>query len=307
MQINLPRTFMPYSQDSIFNEASTQFYYLEYQLDFKNDVATIKATIQAALADVDNQVNLVVSFGKQLWDLLNPAWSPADLCNYEGLVGPKGHAMPSTQRDVFFWIHSNRHDLNFDLVLHIHDAMKNVGSLELDLRGFNYHNDLDLIGFEDGTANPKENARQLAALIPDGQDGAGGSYVLSQKWVHDLKAFKQLSDHQQGLVVGRTKEENRELTGDEMPDDSHISRTDLKIDGQAMKIYRRSDPFGNATEHGLYFLAFACEVKRFQSQLESMLGLTEDGIHDRLIDFSKAATTSYWFAPSNDDLKQILD
>ncbi len=142
----------------------------------------------------------------------------------------------------------------------------------------------------------------MAALIPDGQVGAGGSYVLSQKWIHGLTAFKQLSDHQQGLVVGRSKDENRKLAGDKMPEDSHISRTDLKIDGQAMKIYRRSDPFGNGTEHGLYFWAFACEVRRFQSHLECMLGLTEDGIHDRLIDFSKAATTFYWFAPSNDDL-----
>ena len=298
---------MRYSQNSVFNESSTQFYYLEYQLNFESGVEAIKAALKAALASLDVPVNLVLSFGKQAWDMLNPDWCPTDLCHYESLQGPNGHSMPSTQSDVFFWLHSTRHDLNFDQVLRIQEAMKQVASLELDISGFNYHNDMDLIGFEDGTANPKEDDRKLAALIPNGQVGAGGSYVMSQKWVHDLGAFKQLSDHQQGLIVGRTKDENRELEGDEMPVDSHISRTDLKIDGTAMKIYRRSGPFGNATEHGLYFLAFACEIKRFQSQLESMLGLTDDGIHDRLIDFSVATTTSYWFAPSNNDLKQLLD
>lgn len=297
---------MTYSQNSIFNESSTQFYYLEYQLDFKKDKESIRSALQDAMSSSDFKVNVVISFGKQAWDFLNPSWSPADLRSYKSLTGPKGYAMPSTQRDVFFWIHSNRHDLNFDQVLQIQDAMKRVASIELDIRGFNYHNDLDLIGFEDGTANPKADDRQLAALIPNGEVGAGGAYVLSQKWIHDLYGFKQLSDHHQGLIIGRTKDENRELEGDEMPIDSHISRTDLKIDGEAMKIYRRSDPYGNATEHGLYFLAFACEIKRFQTQLESMLGLTEDGIHDRLIEFSNAATTSYWFAPSNDDLVQAL-
>lgn len=297
---------MRYSQDSVFNESSTQFYYLEYQLNFEKGAEAIKTALESALASLDISVNLVLSFGKQAWDLLNPGWCPRDLAHYKSLEGPNGHSMPSTQRDVFFWLHSKKHDLNFDQVMRIHEAMKQVATIELDIRGFNYHNDMDLIGFEDGTANPKAHARQEAALIPDGEIGAGGSYVMSQKWVHNLGAFKQLSDHQQGLIVGRVKGENRELEGDEMPVDSHISRTDLKIDGEAMKIYRRSDPYGNASEHGLYFLAFACEIKRFQSQLESMLGLTKDGIHDRLIDYSVAATTSYWFAPSNDDLKRLL-
>ncbi len=297
---------MQYTQNSIFNETSTQFYYLEYKIDFSKDVEIIKFALQAALESIVEPVDVVLSFGKKAWDLLNPEWSPADLVDYHSLKGPRGHSMPSTQRDVFFWLHSQNHDLNFDRVLSIHKSMKKVASLELDLRGFNYHNNMDLIGFEDGTANPKNDERQMAALVPKGKVGAGGSYILSQKWVHDLTAFKQLSDHEQGLIVGRTKDDNKELEGDQMPQDSHISRTDLKINGEAMKIYRRSDPFGNATEHGLYFLAFACEIKRFQTQLESMLGLTEDGIHDRLIDFSNATTTSYWFAPSDDDLRLLL-
>jgi putative iron-dependent peroxidase len=293
---------MSRAQNSIFNEESTKFYYLEYQLDSSKSIEEIKKSLHLVLESQFDGVQLVVSFGNKAWTRLQPNWKPKDLCDFENLNGVKGYSMPSTQQDVFFWVHSQNHDDNFDQVLAIQTVMEKVAELKLDLAGFSYHNNKDLIGFEDGTANPKEDDRMLAALIPNGEVGAGGSYVLSQKWLHDLKSFKALSDEEQGKVVGRRKSDNEELEGDEMPNNSHISRTDLKINGQAMKIYRRSDPFGNATEHGLYFLAFACELKRLSSQLESMLGMTEDGIHDKLIEFSKATTSSYWFAPSAEDL-----
>jgi putative iron-dependent peroxidase len=92
-----------------------------------------------------------------------------------------------------------------------------------------------------------------------------------------------------------------------MPDDSHISRTDLTVEGVPMKIYRRSAPFGSVTEKGLLFLAFGCELVRFTSQLESMYGLTEDQKIDQLLNFSKAVTGSYWFAPSQEDLSEMLN
>jgi len=90
-----------------------------------------------------------------------------------------------------------------------------------------------------------------------------------------------------------------------MPINSHVSRTDVSIDGNAQKIFRQSSPYGNATDHGLYFLAFSCELSRFQIQLERMFGITEDGIHDQLIEHSKAITSSYWFAPCREDLTKI--
>jgi putative iron-dependent peroxidase len=297
---------MIHYQTGIFQENSIQFYYLEYQLDDSNSKAKIKTALSKALLKQAKDLNIVVAFGKKAWNKLNPNWQPAELCHFETLNGVNEFSMPSTQNDVFFWIHGlNQNDV-FDQVLHIQEAMETLGELRLDLAGFNYRNNMDLFGFEDGTANPKEDERMLAALIPDDKLGAGGCYVLSQKWLHNLKSFKALSDEQQGKVIGRTKYDNIELEGDKMPNDSHISRTDLNIDGQAMKIYRRSDPYGNATEHGLYFLAFSCEMKRFSSQLESMLGMTEDGVHDKLIEFSKAVNSSYWFAPSVVDLHSML-
>lgn len=297
---------MTQAQLDIFHESSTKFYYLEYKLNSNASAAELVKRLKECLKHQHDGIKLVVAFSHKAWNWLQPQWSPENLCAFESLQGQQGHAMLSTQRDVFFWIHSQKHDDNFDQVLHIQSQMQDIAQAELDLAGFDYHNNMDLIGFEDGSANPKEDERMIAALIPNGQIGEGGSYVLSQKWVHDLKAFQQLTDEQQGKVIGRYKHNNEEMEGDDMPENSHISRTDLSVDGEAMKIYRRSDPFGNATEHGLYFLAFACDLKRLSLQLESMLGLTEDGVYDRLLDFSKAETSSYWFAPAADDLKKAL-
>jgi putative iron-dependent peroxidase len=107
-------------------------------------------------------------------------------------------------------------------------------------------------------------------------------------------------------VIGRTKADSVELQGDAMPADSHVSRTDAKVDGVAMKIFRRSFPYGTVTRHGLYFLAFACDVERFDVQLRRMYGVSGDGLQDRLTGFSRAVTGAYWFAPAKEDLDAAL-
>lgn len=292
-------------QSGIFDENSTQFHYLEYRLETLNRERVV-AALKEALSTEERLLHVVVAFGPSAWQLLQPAWKPESFVGFERINGVIGFAIPSTQRDLFFWIHGGDHSTVFDQALHIERCLKPVAALELDERGFVYHNSRDLIGFVDGTANPKEEKRQLAALIPEGEKGAGGSIVLSQKWVHNLDAWNALSVEMQEKVVGRTKLKDEELEGEAMPDDSHVSRTDLKVDGVAMKIYRRSTPFGTVQENGLYFLSFACDTLRYSSQLESMFGLSGDTKYDQLIRFSKPVTSSYWFAPSVEDLKETL-
>ena len=151
------------------------------------------------------------------------------------------------------------------------------------------------------------------ALISNEELGAGGSYVISQRWQHDLTAFNQLSINAQEKVVGRTKVDDVELEGADMPVDSHVSRTDAKVDGKAMKIYRRSSPYMSSQldkklkpDHGLYFFAFTGEMQHFTVQLERMMGISSDGISDKLMKYSAAKTGSYWFMPSEIDLTNAL-
>lgn len=297
---------MTQHQEGLFNDNNTQFYHLEYRLKETVQLCLIKESIKKSLSFCPDGVHIIVAFNKETWRCLNPSVTPKELKNFDTIANKKGFSAPSTQADVYFWIQSRSTSDNFDCMLNIQNAMSKVAELTLDLAGFSYHDSRDLIGFIDGSANPKDQALLDAALIPKGEIAAGGSYVLTQKWQHNLTSFNQCSVHQQEQIVGRTKQDSIELEGDAMPIDSHVSRTDVNVDGIAQKIFRQSSPYGTATDHGLYFLAFSCELSRFQIQLERMFGITEDGIHDQLIEHSKAITSSYWFAPSQKDLADIF-
>ena len=295
-------------QLGIFEEGSKHSDWLEYKLKdstAKADVNAIKNAINKAKQSNDTMV--VVSFGKTTWNLLQPQWCPVTLEDFYEVKSEQYRA-PSTQADVFFWVQGHDIARVFDQALHIQRQMQTVAKVTLDERGFEYHDSLDLIGFEDGTGNPKtpELIRD-AALIAKGQPGAGGCLVMTEKWVHNLDKWNELPLHCQEGCVGRTKIENIELEGEEMPIDSHVSRTDLTIDGVGMKIYRRSAPYGTVKQNGLLFLAFACELKRFTTQLESMYGHNEEGVIDQLLHYSKAVTGSYFFAPTKEDLAEALN
>lgn len=292
---------MTQPQSSIFAEQSSSFHHLEYIFKDKVYLSSIQSALKLAMQKVDPRVHVVTAFGPNTKNTLLPEIALSEFNEFTEIKSPHGKKACATQGELLFWIHSEDVALTFEQALHIQQSLAKIADVQLDISGFQYHGNRDLIGFVDGTANPKEDERQIAALIPEGQPGAGGAYVLSQKWCHDLSGFNKMPVPEQEAVVGRTKVEDVELEGDAMPANSHVSRTDVS----GMKIYRRSSPFGNASEHGLYFLAFACEQQRFATQLQRMYGIP-DGVTDRLIDFSDALTGAYWFAPSQTDLDKLL-
>lgn len=294
-------------QRGIFIEGHRYLHALEYtlkpDLSPDNTAVTIEAASQTAQA---SDAEVVFAFGPMLWADLARDHMPSGFTDFQPITGAKAKA-PATQHDVLVWLHAASRDQVMDAVLAVDGVLSQVATRELDLPGFVYHDSRDLTGFVDGSANPKGiEDKRAAALVPEGEPGAGGAMMMSQKWLHDLESFNALKVIDQEHVIGRTKTESIELEGDAQPADSHVSRTDLKVHGVSQKMYRRSFPFGTAGEHGLYFLAFACEQARFESVLASMYGLGEDGISDHLLEFSKAVTGSYWFAPSQEDLAQAL-
>ena len=295
-------------QAAIFNSDNSEYYYyLEYKL--KPNIV-INEVCEALKKVIDpKETNQVVAFGKKLWKTLSPQNVPDQLTDFNEMHGVNNTHCPSTQNDLFIWLHSeglDGHSYNFDQVLNIQNAISSIADNTLDLMGFKYKDSRDLTGFVDGSANPKEDDRFQVALIPDGEIGAGGSYILTQKWVHQLNKFHERPEKEQEQIIGRTKADSIELTGDAMPHNSHVSRTDVKVNGVAQKVYRRSAPFGNTQESGLYFLSFASEQSRHQVQLDHMFGLTDDKVLDRLLEFSTPVTSSYWFAPSQTDLEKAL-
>jgi porphyrinogen peroxidase len=243
-------------------------------------------------------VNLVLAFGADLWRSLAPRDVPAGLGSFQPIGRLGGHHAPATQHDLWLWINGSSQDVVFEHARAAALAIETVAQLANEQVAFVHRDSRDLTGFLDGTANPTLLEAPMAALVPDGQPGAGGSHVLTMRWVHDLNAFNSLPVAKQEQVFGRTKAESIELEGDAKPPTAHIARVEIEdANGVELPIYRRSVPYGNVAEHGLYFVAFTADRSRFDTMLSRMFGTDVDGLHDHLTDFSRPVSGAYYYAP----------
>lgn len=297
--------FMAQAQAGLFEEPGNSAHYLECHWPKNLPLEKLKEGLVEALKPVTGAY-IAVGFGIDAWLRMQPDYTPEELVSFPQLIGTNGYEMPSTQTDLWFWIHGEDRGDVMDAVLQVQQALKGMLVIKLDISGFKNREARDLTGFVDGTENDKDDERGVTAQIPEGELGAGGSYVLTQKWKHNLTAFNELTLSEQENVFGRSKQDDIEMAEDVMPEDAHVNRTDVEVKGVSQKIYRRSTPYGGAKDHGLYFLAFACSLSRIHIQLERMLGNTDDGLSDALMNFSEAETGAYWFMPAQKDLEQLL-
>jgi putative iron-dependent peroxidase len=256
-------------------------------------------------------VNVVLGFGPALWRRLASDEGPADLPqgfdDFAPIEGPDGIGAPATPDDLWVWIHGTGTDVVLDIALAVDRILAPVADLRFDQPCFTYRDSRDLTGFIDGTANPPVDEALALVTVPEGAPGAGGAFVLTQKWIHDLGRFGALSEAEQEAVIGRTKPDSRELEGADKPADAHIGRVEIHdAAGEELPIFRRSSPYGTVTEAGLYFLAFGADQRRFLEMLSRMFGTSADGVRDRLTDFSRPVTGSFFFAPSVEALHALL-
>lgn len=291
-------------QAAIFDERSSSYYALEYRLRPGQDDADWRRALAALRRELSPQVQALFAFGPQTWARLSPSMIPENFIPFYTIHGPEERSAPGTQVDLLLWLHASGPDLVFQAAMQAQQRLGQVAVLELEVPGFRYLDSRDLTGFIDGTENPHETEAREVALIPPGKGGAGGSFVLAQKWVHRLSSWHSISEAEQERVIGRTKADSVEL--DDAPADCHVRRTDVKLDGLALKIYRRSFAYGTLAEQGLYFLGFSAELIRFAIQLDRMFGCAADGLHDRLTDYSQAVSGSYCFAPPASMLDELF-
>jgi putative iron-dependent peroxidase len=243
--------------------------------------------------------NIVIGCGADLWKRLSTTSTPDALAPFTAIEGVDGRRMPATQHDLWIWIHGTGADLLFDMASAVTAALDGVADLAAEQPAFTYHDGRDLTGFIDGTANPPAEEAAEVALVPDGAVGAGGSFAIVSRFVHDLASFHTLPVADQEHVFGRTKPDSIEL--DDKGDDAHISRVEIDDDdGEELELYRRSVPFGSVGEAGLVFVGFSADPTRFTRMLHRMYGI-DDGVHDRLLDFTTATTGAFYFVPSLDD------
>ena len=294
---------MDNAQPGIFVPIAPYHVHLEYSFAQLPDKYRIGALIRKIRSSVQQSgVQVLFGFSERTWSNVSSDNSPEGLRPFQAIEGTHGIA-PSTQADIWVWIQGESHDANFDAEMMVNSEFEVLGaSCKLEVTGFARHENRDFTGFIDGTENPENQDAEDAVLIPN---QCGGTFAFTQQWQHDLKKFHSLPQSGQESVIGRTKPDSIELEGHVMPEDSHVSRTDAEVEGVKMKILRRSVPYGTLNARGLHFVAFACSLNRIQVQLDRMFGASGDGLHDRLVDFSRPLSGSFWFVPSKQKIVEL--
>lgn len=296
---------MAVPQPGIFAVGTRSHHHLE--LDVVGDPAGIVPAVNRIrdAATTVAGVNVVVGFGQRLWSQLAPGHAPADLVPFEAISGADGFVIPAGQHDLWLWLHASGPDAVFDIARLASTELAGMAEVVCEQPCFTYQASQDLTGFEDGTENPPIDEAAAVATIPGGEPCAGGSIVLLQRWVHDLDGFEALEVADREQVIGRTLHGSVELDEEHSVPRSHVRRVVIEDDdGDELEVFRRSTAFGGVKEHGLMFLAFSADRARLDRMLHRMAG-AEDGLRDRLTDFSTPSASAWYVAPPLDVLREL--
>jgi putative iron-dependent peroxidase len=250
-----------------------------------------------------------MSIGSNAWDRLFGSPRPAMLHPFREIHGEK-HTAIATPGDLLFHIRAKRMDLCFELETQIMTALGDAVAPADEVQGFRYFDDRDLIGFVDGTENPRGQAAVDAVVIGDEDPAfAGGSYVLVQKYLHDMQGWDALPTEAQEKIIGRKKLSDIELDDSVKPTSAHNALTTITVDGKEVKILRDNMPFGRPAqgEFGTYFIGYCRSPRPIEQMLENMFIGRPPGNYDRLLDFSRAVTGNLFFVPSATFLEAVAD
>jgi putative iron-dependent peroxidase len=274
---------------------------------FCGDIAALLRAV--GFRDLEGELSCVVGFGSGAWDQLFGPPRPAKLHPFREIRAGARHAV-STPGDLLFHIRAKRMDLCFELATQIMARIGSAVSPVDEVQGFRYFDDRDLIGCVDGTENPRGEAAIDAVLVGE-EDAAfaGSSYVVVQKYLHDLAAWDALSTEAQERIIGRTKLSDIELDDSIKPTSAHNALTTIVEDGKEIKILRDNMPFGRAAmgEFGTYFIGYSRSPRTIEQMLENMFIGRPPGNYDRLLDFSRAVTGNLFFVPTATFLESISD
>ena len=257
--------------------------------------------------DLEAGLSCVIGIGSDAWDRLIGKPRPAELHPFrEVRAGPR-HAV-STPGDLMFHIRAKRMDLCFEMAAQIMARLAGAVTAIDEVHGFRYFDDRDLLGFVDGTENPRGEALIDAALIGEEDPAfAGGSYVIVQKYLHDLPGWNALSTEAQERIIGRTKLADIELDDSVKPTSAHSALNTITENGKELKILRDNMPFGSVgtAEFGTYFIGYCRTPRVTEQMIENMFIGRPPGNYDRLLDFSRAVTGTLFFVPPQTFLESV--
>ena len=272
----------------------------EHRATIRSFCGDLAALLRAVgFRDIEANLSCVMGFSSDGWDELFGLPRPKELHAFREIHAGERHAV-STPGDLIFHIRAKRMDLCFELASQIMARIGDAVAPADEVHGFRYFDDRDLIGFVDGTENPKGEAAVEAVLVGE-EDAvfAGGSYVIVQKYLHDLDAWNALSTEAQEGIIGRKKLSDIELDDSVKPASAHNALTTIVENGKEIKILRDNMPFGRPShgEFGTYFIGYSRSPRTIEQMIENMfIGRPPDN-YDRLLDFSQAVTGNLFFAP----------
>src|ERR1700678_3812116 len=250
--------------------------------------------------DLEAGLSCVMGIGSDAWDRLFGDPRPAELHPFREFRAGSRHAV-ATPGDLRFHIRAKRMDLCFEIAAQIMAKLGDAVTAVDEVHGFRYLADRDLLGFVDGTENPRGQAVIDAALIgAEDPAFAGGSYVITQKYLHDLAGWNALPTETQERIIGRTKLADIELDDAVKPTSAHNALTTISENGQEFQIVRDNMPFGKVGdgEYGTYFIGYCRTPRVTERMIEHMIIGNEPDNYDLILDFSRAVTGTLFFVPS---------
>jgi putative iron-dependent peroxidase len=269
------------------------------------DLATLLRAV--GFREADENLSCVMAFGSAAWDRLFGEPRPAELHPFREIRVETRHAV-ATSGDILFHIRAEPMGLCFELAAQIMARLGDAVAPADEVHGFRYFDRRDLLGFVDGTENPTAQEAVEATVIGD-EDPAfvGGSYVIVQKYLHDLAGWNALPTEAQEHIIGRMKLSDIEIDESVRPSSAHNSLTKIVEDGKEIKIVRDNMAFGQAGqgEFGTYFIGYSRSPRTIEQMLENMFIGRPPGNYDRILDFSRAVTGNLFFAPSATFLEEI--
>lgn len=244
-------------------------------------------------------LGLTIAFGSETWKAFNHANEGQEIKPFQTL---DNDLAPATQCDLLIHIQAMQQNAAYELAQAVVATFGDSITIITEEHGLRLHEDRGLDGFVDGTENPHGDEKIASIAL----DEHGGSYIVLQKYLHDLNKWNAISIPEQEACIGRSKADNEEFSKDVRLPDSHLGRVNLKENGVGLKIVRRSLPFGKISgEHGLMFIAYCHTLHNIEAQLLSMFGNT-DGQTDLLLKhLSTAVSGAYYYAPSVERLNSL--
>ncbi len=271
--------------------------------DLLADLSGLARTV--AIRSADGGFTMVVGVGSLAWDRLFDGPRPRELHPFRELDGGTHRAI-STPGDLLLHFRASTMDLCWEGASLVMSRLDGAVRVVDETQGFKYFDQRDLLGFVDGTENPAGAAALAAVTVgADDPDFSGGSYVIVQKYLHDVRSWDVLSTEQQELVIGRRKLSNVELDESTKPSNSHVALTTIiESDGTQRQILRENMPFGSmeAGEVGTLFIGYSSTPSVTERMLERMFLGDPRGNYDRILDFSRAVSGALFFVCTSDFL-----